>query len=168
MSTSDQLRALNFHDATLVSVRLLFGEDSGRSASVELDYYDCEGNEKRREEQPQVSWLTKRLSISFGFLVHIEFSGPDLVNRAQDIDFAEIGYDLATFEHRHANFKRQFPNGSYPLFEGSGEVVSLRLTTQNNDEELNGYLWIVGNEVELTWSQSTASQRQTHVPLRDA
>ena len=168
MNISEQLRALNFHDATLVSVHLMFGEDSGRSAVVELDYYDWEGNQERREEQPEAPWLTKRLSISFGFLAHIEFSAPDLVNRAQDIDFAEIGYGLATFEERRANFKRQFPKGSYPLFDGTGEVLSLRLTNQNNDEESTGFLWVVGNEVRLSWSQPSSGRGQTHVPLRDA
>ena len=168
MSIIQDLQSLNFHDATLMSVHLQLGQGSNRSAEIELVYYDWEGNSARREIAPDAPWQTKQLHVKFAFLAHIEFSAPDLVNRAQDIDCAEVGYKLELFEARHTDFKRQFPKGRYPLFDGETEVVSLRLETQNNDENSTGYLWVVGNDVKLEWGPPDFSHGQTHVPLRDA
>ena len=164
------LESLNFHDATLMSVHLQLGQASDRSAEIEMDYYDWEGNGARRAIARHAPWQTKRFHLKFGFLAHIEFSAPDLVNRAQDIDSAEVGYRLERFKSRHAEFKRQFPMGRYPLFDDTSEVVSLRMNTQNydDDEGCTGYLWVVCNDVSLEWMSPNFLPGQTHIPLRDA
>jgi hypothetical protein len=89
MSVVSKLQALNFHDSRLAEVSLSFSERNARSCLIEIDYYDWEGNAKRRAGDANEVWLTRRLQLSFGFLAHIEFSAPDLVNRAQDIAEAE-------------------------------------------------------------------------------
>ena len=83
MSIGEQLRALNFHDSSLVSFHVSLGAGSQRTLTVELEYYDWEGNSLRRATDPHVPWQTKRLTIAFGFMAAIEFSAPDLVNRAR-------------------------------------------------------------------------------------
>ena len=111
-------------------------------------------------------WQTKRLTIAFGFLAAIEFSAPDLVNRAQEIDAAEVGYRLDWFKEQHTAFKGEFPSGKYPLFDDGSEVVSIRFNTQNNDDDSSGYFWIVGSQVELSTVPETTVVGQTHFALR--
>ncbi len=166
MSIGEQLRALNFHDSSLVSFHVSLGPGSQRTLTVELDYYDWEGNSLRRTTDPHAAWQTKRLTIAFGFLAAIEFSAPDLVNRAQEIDTAEVGYRLDWFKEQHTAFKGEFPRGGYPLFDDGSEVVSIRFSTQNNDDESFGYFWIVGSQVELSIGPETAVGGQTHFALR--
>lgn len=168
MSINEQLASLNFHDSVLVSVSLAFGEAKQRSCVVELDYYDWEGNGARRAADAASAWCTKRITVRFGFLAHVAFSAPDLVNRAQDIDKVEIGFGLEAFKERYTRYKQEFPRGHYPLFEGQSEVVSARFATQNNDQDSEGYLWLVGTEVQLGWGQCSSASGQRHVPLRDA
>jgi len=168
MSIVSKLQALNFHDSRLAEVSLSFSERNARSCLIEIDYYDWEGNAKRRADDASEVWLTRRLRLSFGFLAHIEFSAPDLVNRAQDIDEAEVGYRLSTFQAKYAAFKREFPHGFYPLFEDESEVISLRFSTQNNDEHSSGSLWVVGSRVELEWLNTPSHAGQIHFPIADA
>jgi hypothetical protein len=115
---------------------------------IEIDYYDWEGNAKRRADDVNEVWLTRRLRLSLGFLAHIEFSAPDLVNRAHDIDEAEAGYRLSTFQAKYAAFKREFPHGFYPLFEDESEVISLRFSTQN--WRLSYLSWRTGPEFDIS------------------
>jgi hypothetical protein len=168
MSVVSELQALNFHDSRLVEVGLSFPGGNARACVIDIDYYDWEGNAKRRADDANAAWLTKRLRLSFGFLAHIEFSAPDLVNRAQDFDEAEVGYCLSTFQARYAAFKREFPHGFYPLFEDGSEVISLRFSTQNNDEHKSGSLWLVGSKVELEWLAAPRHAGQIHFPISDA
>src|SRR5258706_12607400 len=168
MSVVNKLQALNFHDSRLVEISLSFSEDSARTCLLDIDYYDWEGNAKRRADDANAAWLTKRLRISVGFLAHIEFSAPDLVNRAQDLDEAEVGYCLSRFQAKYAAFKSEFPQGFYPLFEDGSEVISLRFSTQNNDEHTSGSLWIVGNKVELEWLTAPRRAGQIHFPISHA
>ena len=132
---------------------------------IDIDYYDWEGNAKRRADDGDAAWLTKRLRLAFGFLAHIEFAAPDLVNRAQDLDKAEVGYCLSSFQAKYTAFKRGFPHGSYPLFEDGSEVISLRFSTQNNDEHTAGFLWVVGSKVEIEWLTSPRRAGQIHFPI---
>jgi hypothetical protein len=168
MSVVSTLQALNFHDSRLVEVSLSFSEGSTRACLIDIDYYDWEGNAKRRVDATNAAWLTKRLRLSFGFLAHIEFSAPDLVNRAQDLDEAEVGYCLLNFQTKYTAFKREFPHGFYPLFEDGSEVISLRLSTQNNDEHTSGFLWLVGSKVKLEWPTAPRHAGQIHFPISHA
>ena len=164
MSIREQLRALNFHDTNLLSFRVSFGSGKERNATVDLEYYDWEGNSLRRATDPHAAWRTKRLTIAFGFLATLEFSGPDLVNRAQSIDTAEVDYRLDWFKERRDAFKLEFPRGTYPIFDDGSEVVSLRFSTQNNDDDSCGYFWIAGSQVQLSEGTET-SVGQTHFAL---
>lgn len=168
MSVASKLQALHFHDSRLVELVLWFPEGNARRCLIDIDYYDWEGNAKRRAADPKATWLTKRLRLSFGFLAHIAFSAPDLVNRGADIDEAEVGYGLLTFQAKYAAFKREFPQGVYPLFEDGSEVISLRFSTQNSDENSSGSLWIVGCKVEMEWLAEPRHAGQMHFPIADA
>jgi len=168
LSNVEQLKALNFHDSTLVVVSIQFSTGNEKSCEVVLDYYDWEGNAQRRTLDSKSQWLSKRLSITFGYLAHFEFSAPDLVNRAQDIDHLEVGYELPRFLGLRNKFKHEFPRGTYPLFDDGSEVVSLRFITQNSDDESEGFLWLVGSKVQLSWSASVNVEGQHHFPIADA
>jgi hypothetical protein len=165
MSVVSSLKDLNFHDSRLVSVGLAFPGGNDRTGLLDIDYYDWEGNAQRRADDASATWLTKRLRLSFGFLAHIELSAPDLVNRAQDIDQAEVDYRLSSFQAGYAAFKREFPHGSYPLFEDGCEVLSIRFTTQNYDASTAGFLWLVGGKVELEWLTTPRHAGQIHFPI---
>jgi len=165
VSIGEQLRALNFHDSSLVSFHASLGPGSQRTLTVELEYYDWEGNSLRRATDPHAPWQTKRLTIAFGFMAAVEFSAPDLVNRAQEIDTAEVGYRLDSLKEQHTAFKAAFPRGKYPLFDDGSEVVSIRFNTQNNDDNSFGYFWIAGSQVELSVGSGPSPDRQTHFAL---
>jgi hypothetical protein len=139
-----------------------------RTCQLDIDYYDWEGNARRRTDEANATWLMKRLRLSFGFLAHIELSAPDLVNRAQDIDQAEIGYRLSSFHGRYAAFKRNCPHGSYPLFEDGSDVLSVRFSTRNYEENSCGFLWLVGCKVQLEWLPAPPHAGQIHVPISEA
>lgn len=168
MSVISKLQALNFHDSRLVEIRLSFNDPNLRLCVIEIDYYDWEGNASRRKEDANAVWLSRRLRISIGFLAHIEFNAPDLVNRAHDIDQVEVGYGLPAFQSRYAAFKREFPKCSYPLFEDGSEVVSLRFLTQNYEENQSGSFWIVGGMVDLEWLSAPRHTGQLHIPITNA
>ena len=116
MSINKSLSELNFHDSTLVGLRMAFGEAKSRSCALEVDYYDWEGNNHRRTTDPAAPWQVRPLTITFGFVAHIEFSAPSLIDRAQDLDIAQLDYELERFSAAHREYRQQFPTGSYPLF----------------------------------------------------
>lgn len=167
MSVLTELSALNFHDSELKSVTLTFGEKTERSCVVEVNYYDWEGNSQRRAVDSKSEWVTRRIRITFGFVAHIEFSAPDLVNRPNALDEVQLGWGLEAFEQKYADFKRQFPRGSYPLFQDGSEVVSFRALTQNNDDERDGYIWVVGTNVRLENLAEWGRAGQIHIPIGD-
>ena len=86
MAIQEKLQSLDFHDSALSTVSIQFSDGNTRSCTLLIDYYDWEGNSQRRELNPAAEWAWRRLQITFGYLAHIEFSAPDFVNRAQDID----------------------------------------------------------------------------------
>lgn len=167
MSINKELGSLHFHDSNLRGINVSFSDGNARSCTLEIDYYNWEGNQKARKASPNAPWKWRQLVVKFGYLAHIEFSAPDLVNRAQDLDEAEMGYGLSSFEDGHKRFKAEFPRGRYPLFE-SGEVVSIRFTTQNYSNTGAGYLWIVGNDVSVEWRDSDVLEGQIHFPIENA
>ena len=165
MKNIEQLKSLHFHDSTLVGIGIQFSLGNNRSCEVLLDYYDWEGNNSRRAIDPKAAWLSKRLRISIGFLAHFEFSAPDLVNRAQDIDRIELGYEIDRFQKLRDRFKNSFPHGTFPLFDDGSEVISIRFITQNTDDDSEGYLWLVGNNVQVSWFESINTECQHHFPI---
>ena len=107
LAIQEELQSLNFHDSALGTVSIKFSSGNARSCSLLIDYYDWEGNSKRRQLQPAAQWAWKRLKITFGYLAHIEFNAPDLVNRAQDIDSLELGYGIEArvLPRSHGHFR---------------------------------------------------------------
>ena len=166
MSINKELESLYFHDSCLRGINLSFSDGKARSCVIDIDYYNWDGNEKARKISPNEPWKTRRLLLNFGFLAHIEFSAPDLFNRAHDLDEAKIGHELSVFEEQCKKFKSEFPNGQHPL--ESGEVVSIRFTTQNSSDTESGYLWVVGNEVTITWDDEDVRVGQTHFSIENA
>ena len=164
----EELRALDFHDSALSVVSVYFSNGNGRSCVILIDYYDWEGNLKRREEEPAAEWTWKRLKITFGYLAHIEFSAPDFVNRAQDILSLTLGHGIESLRDAHTNFKSEFPQGTFPLFDDDNEVVSARFSTQNFGDDAEGYLWVAGSRVRLEWLGSGELVGQAHIPIADA
>lgn len=167
MSINKQLESLHFHDSNLRGINVSFSDGNARSCTLDIDYYNWEGNQEARKASPNAPWQWRRLILKFGYLAHIEFSAPDLVNRAQDLDEAEMSYGLSSFEDEYKRFKAEFPSGRYPLFE-SGEMVSIRFTTQNYSDIGSGYLWVVGNDVSVEWNDSDVLVRQIHFPIKNA
>lgn len=167
MSINNELENLYFHDSTLRGINVSFSDGNARSCVLDIDYYNWEGNQKVRESLPNEPWKWRRLILKFGYLAHIEFSAPDLMNRAQDLDDAELGYAISTFEDEYKKFKLEFPRGKSPLFE-NGEVISIRFTTQNYSSSDSGYLWVVGNDVSITWEDADTLVGQIHIPIQNA
>lgn len=164
----EQLQALDFHDSALSEVAISFSDGNRRSCSIVIDYYDWEGNSRRREVEPTAPWRWRRLKLTFGYLAHIEFSAPDLVNRAQDINSVTLGYDLASLQLKHQQFKKNFPQGSFPIFDDGTDVVSVRFSTQNFEGDAEGYLWAAGSQVGLEWMEGGQLVGQAHIPISDA
>lgn len=167
MSINKELEKLYFHDSSLRAINLSFSDGDARSCVLNIDYYNWEGNQKIRESAANAPWKWRRLILKFGYLAHIEFSAPDLVNRAQDLDEAVLGFAISDFEDQYQQFKLEFPRGKYPLFE-SGEVVSIRFTTQNYASKDSGYLWVVGNDVSIEWDDADTLVGQIHIPIQNA
>ena len=168
MDVTAVLEALYFHDSLLRTISVSFSDGNRKSCLLDIAYYDWEGNKERRSLDPKSPWQWRRLQIAFGYLAHIEFSAPDLINRAQDIDSLEIGSGLPAFRQAYETFKRDFPRGRYPLFENGAEAISLKFNTQNNSDSGTGFLWVVGTEIELKWLSSDRLEGQIHIPLADA
>jgi hypothetical protein len=168
MNATAELQGLYFHDSLLRTIAVSFSDGNRKSCLLDIDYYDWEGNKERRSLDPKSSWQWRRLQIAFGYLAHIEFSAPDLINRAQDIDTLEIGFGLTAFRKAYDTFKQDFPRGRYPLFENGAEAISLRFSTQNHSDSSSGFLWVVGTEVELKWLSSNRLEGQIHIPVADA
>ena len=168
MAIKEKLQSLDFHDSALSTVAIQFSNGNVRSCTLLIDYYDWEGNSKRRELNPAAEWTWKRLQITFGYLAHIEFSAPDFVNRAQDIDSLELGYGIQALKEKHLKFKSDFPKGTFPLFDDGSEVISARFTTQNFGDETEGYLWVAGSQVRVDWLETGSLIGQVHIPIADA
>lgn len=166
MSINKELESLHFHDSNLRGIDVSFSDGNARSCTVDIDYYNWEGNQETKKASSNAPWKWRRLILKFGYLAHIEFSAPDLVNRAQDLDEAEMGYGLSSFEDEYKRFKKEFPRGRYPLFE-RGEVVSIRFTTQNYSNTGSGYLWVLGNDVSVEWKDSDVLVGQIHFPIEN-
>ena len=167
MSINKTLENLCFHDSSLRGINLSFSDGNVRSCVLDIDYYNWEGNQKIRGAKPNEPWKWRRLILKFGYLAHIEFSAPDLVNSAQILDEAELGYSISAFEDDYKTFKLEFPKGKYPLFE-SGEVISIKFTTQNYSSRDSGYLWIVGNHVSIEWEDAERRVEQIYIPIQNA
>ena len=90
-----ELERLCFHDAVFRTIELLFSDGNSRSCRLLIDYYDWEGNEARRKQNPSAPWRWRSLEIAFAYLGHFEYSAPDLRNRPQDIDRIEFDHQLA-------------------------------------------------------------------------
>lgn len=119
---------------------------------------------KRREVDPVAEWVGKRLKVTFGYLAHIEFSAPDFLNRAHDLSSLALEYNVEWLREKQQKFKKEFPQGRFPLFDRDSEVVSAKFATQNFTDEEEGYLWVVGTRVRLDWLEGGAVG-QTHIPI---
>ena len=85
-----ELEKLEFHDSVFRGIGIFFSDGISRGCKIQIDYYDWERNEARRKADPSSEWVWKALTIKLGYLAHFEYSAPDLLNRAQDIDELEV------------------------------------------------------------------------------
>jgi hypothetical protein len=166
--TRTELEDLEFHDSVFRSIEIFFSDGNSRGCKLQIDYYDWEGNEARRKDDPSSEWEWKSLTITFGYLAHFEYSAPDLLNRAQDIYELQFDHELERLRHREEKQKRQFSKYRSPLFDSKGKALSLKFVTENGDEESQGYILVVGSDVRLEWGGFDSYIGQTHIPADDA
>jgi hypothetical protein len=165
LSTQDALQALNFHDSEIMRVELNFASGHGRSATLDLHYYDWEGNAARREVQPNSPWLWRALRIQFAYVAVFEYAADDLINSANVIDTVEWGQGLAPILAREKNVSKQFTRYESPLLVDASRIVSMKFATQNFSESREGYFLIIGTDVTVSWDAFTAPRGQVHTPL---
>jgi hypothetical protein len=163
-----ELERLFFQESAFRSIELLFSSGHARSCRLLIDYYNWEGNERRRQSDPQAPWQWRSLEISFGYLAHFEYSAPDLLNRPQDIycvEFDSLLNELRISEDRQRN---QFPGYRSPLFDSPSGPLSLRFLTHNGRERREGFVLVVGSGCQLRWDARPAPVGQIHIPVEGA
>jgi hypothetical protein len=161
-----ELEKLYFHDSSFRSIQLQFSDDGDRTCALEIDYYDWEGNGLRRKKTPDAKWEWKSVTIHFGFVAVFEYSAPDLNNRARDIDEVEFDYRLEELRVKEQSYLKQFPGYCSPLFGDKLEPISIKFKTQNNDENSDGYILVIGNDVKMTWGNFMPNSGQIHFPIK--
>lgn len=163
MSIQKELENLYFHNSSFREIRILFSDDNDRSCLMDIDYYNWEGNENKPANQP---WRWKRLGIKFGFLAHIEYSSPDMINGPGDIDEIELAYGLEKFKKEQERVKKEFPRAKYPILNDSVETISIKFRTQNSTNDAEAYIWVVGSDVKLEWVEEGTLEGQIHIPIK--
>ena len=165
-ATQDSLKSLRFHDSEITRVELTFASGCGRSAVLDLLYYDWEGNAARRELDPSSSWQWRALRIHFAYLAVFEYSADDLINSANQIDIVEWGQGLAPVIAREQALAKQFTGYKSPLLLDLARVVSMKLATHNSSETKEGYFLLIGTDVTVSWDAFPSPQGQIHIPLK--
>ncbi len=164
---SKQLEELYWHDSQIRTIQILFPRGHDRVCILDVDYYDWEGNEKRRESNPKSDWAWKHLRLTFGYLAHMEYSAPDLINRVQDIDSISIGKKLDPLRQRVARVKEEFPQAKVKLFDSGTEPISLKFHIQNGTEDQEGYILVIGSQVRMRWIEDDHLTGQVHIPCEE-
>lgn len=159
------LERLDFHDSVFRSIELLFSSGHGRSCRLLIDYYDWEGNDARRVEDPQAPWRWRCLEVFFGYLGHFEYSAPDLLNRPQDVDCVKFDHMLAELRAGEQWARDRSPGYRSPLFDAEGGPLSVKFITQNSDMEREGFVLVVGSGCQLRWDVRPALVGQVHIPV---
>ncbi len=162
MNVKNELEKLNFHDSTFRGIHILFSDGSKRSCLLDINYYNWEGN---RSSNDNFHWDWKRIHLRFDYLVHIEYSTPDILNRAQDIADITLDHKLRDYHKKWSQFKKRAPRGNYPLFKDNEETLSLKFNLNNFERFKRGYLWIVGSGISLEWLDKDVLDGQTHIPI---
>lgn len=171
LSVRQELERLYFHDSVFRCIEILFSERHGRGCRIHIDYYDWEGNEARQENDPSAEWLWKALTIEFGHLAQFEFSAPDHLNRAQDIDALEFDHELERLRRRRPWLGQICPAYDSTLFDAQIEPLSLKFLSSNGikDEQgyiEQGYILVIGGMAQLIWDGFEPAVGQIHFPLK--
>ena len=162
----EKLQKLYFHDSSFRAVELNFSEVRARSCRLQIDYYDWEGNEIRRRQISTAQREWKSLIIDFGYVAVFEYSAPDLLNSAREIDAVEFGHRLEELRTKEQALLKQFSGYHSPLFDGKSEPISIKFITQNWDENSPGYLLIVGSDVKISWGNFVPLVGQVYIPIK--
>jgi hypothetical protein len=162
-----EIERLSFHDSIFRSIALLFSNGHARSCRLSIDYYDWEGNERRRQQHPNAVWQWRSLEVSFTYLAHFEYSAPDLLNRPQDIDRIEFDHLLEVLRVNEDKLRGQFSGYRSPLFDGESEPLSLKFMTQNSSADREGFVLVVGSGCQLHWDTYLPLVGQIHIPIED-
>ena len=162
----EELQKLRFHDSSFRTVELNFSDVRTRSCRLQIDYYDWEGNEIRRKQTPNAQWEWKSLVIDFGYVAVFEYSAPDLLNSAKEIDTVEFGHRLEELRSQEQDLLKQFSGYRSPLFNDKSEPISIKFITQNWDESSPGYFLVVGSEVKISWGSFAPLVGQIHIPIK--
>jgi hypothetical protein len=160
-----ELERLYFHDAVFRSIELLFSDGNARSCRLLIDYYDWEGNEARRKQNPDAPWQWRSLEIAFAYLGHFEYSAPDLLNRPQDIDRIEFDHRLTELRASEEWARGFCTSYRSPLFDAEGGPLSVKFMTQNENAEGEGFVLVVGSGCKLRWDVKPALIGQIHIPI---
>jgi hypothetical protein len=166
-SIQRELEQLDFHDSVFSSIQLGFSDGNARNCRIHLYYYDWEGNSLRRRTDSNSPWTARSLTIAFDYLAHFEYSAPDLLNRAQDIDRIEFGSLLENLRASEAGVRSMFPGYKSPLFDSPTGPLSLKFITQNCADNNEGYVLVIGSQCRLTWDARPALVGQAHIPVAE-
>jgi len=162
-----ELAALDFYDSVFKNIEIFFSDGNSRGCKIQIDFYDWEGNQAKRETDSSSEWTWKALTITFGYLAHFEYSMPDLMNRAQDIYELQFDYELERLRAIEEKQRQEFPQRQSPLFNTESEALSLKFVSENEDEENQGYILVIGSDVTLEWGGFDSYVGQTHFPIDD-
>lgn len=160
-----ELQRLCFHDAAFRSIELVFSDGNARSCRLLIDYYDWEGNEARRKQDPNAPWQWRSLEIAFAYLGHFEYSAPDLLNRPQDIDRIEFDHHLPQLRASEEWARGFCTSYRSPLFDVEGGPLSVKFVTQNNNADREGFVLVVGSGCKLRWDVKPPLIGQIHIPI---
>jgi hypothetical protein len=160
-----ELERLDFQDSVFQSIELRFSDSNARSCQLLIDYYDWEGNESRRQQDTNVEWRWRSLEVSFAYLGHFEYSAPDLLNRAQDIDRIEFDHLLEELRASEQQVRERCSGYRSPLLDAEGGPLSLKFITQNYSTDREGFVLVVGSGCRLQWDTHPASVGQRHAPI---
>lgn len=159
-SEVETLQALNFHDSCLRDVTLSFSSGNARKCSLSIDYYNWEAN---TDGKP---WRWRQLVITFGSVAYLEFTSPDVLNRAQDIHDIDFTDDFERFRPAHDKTLIECPKYRSPLFDTDQGPIAMKLQTQNSDWlGTGGHLLVIGSNVQLEWDDDDVLEGQTHIPI---
>lgn len=138
-SGAGQWNGTRCRENTAARTRLgLFSSGNARSCRLCIDYYDWEGNERRRQQDPKAPWQWRSLEVSVTYLAQFEYSAPgQLLAGIDALHIAVAGVSgiqyLLTWNFEHIGVYRAIGHSEGFVHNSSGTPSKVPRTLKEVD-----------------------------------
>lgn len=144
----NNLENLNFHDSSIISIKLSDDDNNNRKISLLIHYYNWEENSKKND------WKYKILRLNFKNMVHFQYNAPNLVKHSFEILDVEYNPEFNEFLVKAEKDKKALNIHAIKSLK-LDNFLSIKYLTTNFDNslfnDLAGYIWIAGFNVQHEW-----------------